>query len=315
MKTFNVMASLIGAWLAGASLPAAADIAGISYSGRLTSVNGAAFSEKETVTMTFRLYNQATGGDVLWGRRYRVLVKADGSFRAMLSYGNDGGVPVEGAQYENLPDALATGGPFYLGLVPNDREGTVEREFKPRQRLGAAVAAERAATAKSIDDVRANRIDAIGSATVLCQGPVTAGVCRVTRALELTGGVKAVYEPKGFGVLVVSNGTFSAGRDFFRFKTDLAVTQKFRGMAGDGWETTCWFENGRKATGNELAFAATDEDTFRSDSFLEEAYGSRIKYVDDWFYRRMPARLGSYFLQPGESVANSWNAQILGVNE
>jgi microcystin-dependent protein len=102
----------------------------IAYQGVLLDAQGKTLTAKSH-TITFRLYNQASGGTALWARAIAVNLDDKGLFNVELS---DSGTPIDAAaQYEKLSDAFlsARGGSLYVGLEVKDSSG----EISPRQKI------------------------------------------------------------------------------------------------------------------------------------------------------------------------------------
>ncbi|MDD4910165.1 MAG: hypothetical protein PHR44_05750 [Candidatus Omnitrophica bacterium] len=99
----------------------------ISYQGRLTDKDGKPLSEG-TVSITFRLYTQESGGSAIWSDTKSVPVSSGGIFSTIL-----GSFPDESVKFDQ---------PYWLGIqIPPDAEMT------PRQKLTAAGYAVRAGKA------------------------------------------------------------------------------------------------------------------------------------------------------------------------
>lgn len=103
---------------------------------------------KMSLAMTFRLYDSNSPDQALWARTMRVPVDTNGVFYAELSDRN--GSDPDGIGI-TLADAMGaiTGVPE-IGLTPPEAD-----ELSPRQRLGTAPRAARAARAKAADVVYA----------------------------------------------------------------------------------------------------------------------------------------------------------------
>ena len=101
----------------------------IAYQGVLRDAQGNVLTVRSQ-TITFRLYNQASGGTPLWARAIAVNLDANGLFNVELS---DAGTSVEGATYETLAEALkaARSGTLFVGLEVANSSG----EISPRQKI------------------------------------------------------------------------------------------------------------------------------------------------------------------------------------
>ena len=118
----------------------------ISYQGRINLAGGAA-PAKGTYIIQARIYNNATGGTVMWGASYPVSVDSLGSFN--VSLGNGGGALSPTPAYATLAPAL-DGGPRYLGItVAATPAGWVNspQEMSPRVQLLSSPYALRTAMA------------------------------------------------------------------------------------------------------------------------------------------------------------------------
>lgn len=125
MKTMMVLAIVAGAALCARAVPAA-----FSYQGRLMNADGTApLSGNQKVEV--RLYDMPTGGEVLWGRTYDVLLDATGLFNAELS--NSTGSALNGAPSDPLEQVVAdkAATTLYVGLTVVGFSG----EISPRQKL------------------------------------------------------------------------------------------------------------------------------------------------------------------------------------
>ena len=114
---------------AAMALSASAIETTIAYQGVLRDAQGNVLTV-HAQTITFRLYNQASGGTPLWGRAIAVNLDNNGLFNVELS---DAGTSVEGATYETLAEALkaARSGALFVGLEVADSSG----EISPRQKI------------------------------------------------------------------------------------------------------------------------------------------------------------------------------------
>ena len=114
---------------AAIALSAAAIETTIAYQGVLRDAQGNVLTV-HAQTITFRLYNQASGGTPLWARAIAVNLDNNGLFNVEL---NDAGTSVEGATYETLADALkaARSGTLFVGLEVANSSG----EISPRQKI------------------------------------------------------------------------------------------------------------------------------------------------------------------------------------
>ena len=118
----------------------------ISYQGRINLAGGAPPS-KGTYVIQARIYNNATGGTVLWGETYPVSVNVLGIFN--VSLGSGGAALTPAPTYATLAPAM-DGGPRYLGItVVATPAGWVNssQEMSPRIQLLSSPYAMRTAMA------------------------------------------------------------------------------------------------------------------------------------------------------------------------
>jgi len=116
---------MMAVMVAGMMAAAKADVS-FSYSGQLRNETGGAVDVKNA-TITFSLYNVASGGSALWSRMIPVQLDANGYFAVELS--NDVGSPV--GTETKLEDVLAHIATLYIGLNVQGSSG----EISPRQKL------------------------------------------------------------------------------------------------------------------------------------------------------------------------------------
>ncbi|MCQ2389898.1 MAG: hypothetical protein MJ240_00630 [Kiritimatiellae bacterium] len=103
--------------------------ASFSYQGVLRGATGEQVADKNKV-ITFRLYNDPSSGDALWGRTSSVLLDDNGLFNVEL--GDSTGSPVEGVT--NSLEAVISenaAGTLYIGLEVIPSSG----EIRPRQKV------------------------------------------------------------------------------------------------------------------------------------------------------------------------------------
>lgn len=200
-ERYNEMKKLLIALAAAFSVAATLEAAQaeFSYQGVLKDLNNAAMTGTKTVEL--RLYNQATGGTALWGRKFSVLLDSNGLFNIEVS--DSVGSQISGIS-SVLANVLAANESLYIGLTIQGTSG----EIVPRQKLlpvpFAAVASNvsRASgdftvsgklTAKSAafsGEISASTLNVSESATV---GALTTGVATVTGDLTVGGTIS------GFG--------------------------------------------------------------------------------------------------------------------
>jgi microcystin-dependent protein len=175
--------------------PPEATTTGFAYQGVLRDAQGLRLGQTEH-TVEFRLYENATGGEALWGRSYPVLLDTNGLFNVALSDATGSAIG-DGTPSNGLAKAIAghVGTPLYLGL----RVAGSGTEISPRQKLLAVPVATMAldATAASGDLSVAGKVE---SSTAKIAGAATAGTLTVTtNAVSVGGNLSLGGELKGPG--------------------------------------------------------------------------------------------------------------------
>ena len=125
----------------------------LSYKGQLAKPDGSTFNTSLPMTMTFRLYDVASGGKALWGRTMPVRMSSDGSFYVELA--DDSGSAVSDAKYANLADALLSASGFWIGLTPGNYT-----EMLPRQPLASMPRALKARYARHVGTMKSYDVEA-----------------------------------------------------------------------------------------------------------------------------------------------------------
>jgi hypothetical protein len=118
----------------------------ITYQGQISQLGGAALS-KGIYLIQARIWDNATGGNVMWGKAYPVNVDTNGSFNVNL--GDGGGAITTNPAYDTLGPAL-DGGPRFLGItVVQTPAGSIghQQEIQPRLQLVSSPCALRAGMA------------------------------------------------------------------------------------------------------------------------------------------------------------------------
>jgi len=118
----------------------------ITYQGRISKPGWAAL-RKGTYIIQARIWDNATGGNVMWGKAYPVNVDTNGSFNVNL--GDGGGAITPSPAYDTLGPAL-DGGARFLGItVVQTPAGSVghQQEIQPRLQLVSSPYALRAGMA------------------------------------------------------------------------------------------------------------------------------------------------------------------------
>ena len=118
----------------------------ITCQGQISKTGGAALS-KGTYIIKARIWDNATGGNVMWGMLYPVNLDTNGSFNVTL--GDGGGTILPAPTYNTLGQAL-DGGPRFVGitvlLTPAGSTGSTN-EILPRLQLVSSPCALRAGMA------------------------------------------------------------------------------------------------------------------------------------------------------------------------
>ena len=175
--------------------PPEATTTGFAYQGVLRDAQGLRLEQKEH-TVEFRLYENATGGEALWGRSYPVLLDTNGLFNVALS-DKTGSAIADGTPSNGLAKAIAehVGTPLYLGLRVVSPAGA---EISPRQKLLAVPVATMAldATAASGNLSVAGKVE---SSTAKIAGAATAATFAATNAASVGGNLSLGGELKGPG--------------------------------------------------------------------------------------------------------------------
>ena len=182
--------------LAAANANAAS--AAFASQGALREVDGSVPAEKNRA-VEFRIYDQASGGNALWGRTCNVLLDANGLFNATV--GDTSGSAIDGLPGTGLASILAAnaGSTLYVGITVNSTSG----EISPRQSLLAVPYAFYAADASSAsgDFAVAGRATA---STLSVSGAAAFGAVEASR-LTVSGDVTLSTAGKftGYGTIPV----------------------------------------------------------------------------------------------------------------
>ena len=110
------------------------DFSGLRHEGPIKTAEGGPIPAKESnKTIEFRLYDNPTGGTLLWGRAYAVHLDTNGLFNVELS--DTTGSPAQGAYTNDLAWVLSEkageSSSLYIALFVNGSSG----EIRPRQKL------------------------------------------------------------------------------------------------------------------------------------------------------------------------------------
>ena len=187
-----------GVWAASAAF---------SDQGVLLDAEGAAMTGNKTIE--FRLYAKASGGDVLWGRAYPVLLDSSGLFSVELS--DASGSQISGTPGSSLAQVFADNAKntLHLGMTVVGSSG----EIAPRQKLLAvpyatfacdvsatsgdfAVAGRlTAASAEIAGSLKAGSIETAGSMNILFTdktGTITSGRPECEKIVTVSGSCKGL---------------------------------------------------------------------------------------------------------------------------
>ena len=185
-----------------------------AYQGVLREVDGSGPTEKNRA-VEFRIYDQATGGDALWGRTCNVLLDTNGLFNATI--GDASGSNINGLLGTGLASILAAhaGTTLYVGITVDNTSG----EISPRQTLLAVPYSIYAADTSSAsgDFTVAGRTTLQGALDVA--GATTLGAVQAT-SLTVSGNVSlstagsfSGYGTVPVGGIIMWSGSASAVPD------------------------------------------------------------------------------------------------------
>ena len=175
-----------------------------SYQCVLQDTNGSPLTGNKTVEV--RLYEVATGGIVLWGRRYNVQLDSSGLFNAEVS-------DTVGTQIvdSSLDAVLANRESIYIGLTVSGTSG----EIKPRQKLlsvpFAAVAANVSQANGSFTVTGKLTADSAGFAgdlsakTMNVTGAASVGSLTAKGNTTVSGNLKVSGTISGFGTVPIES--------------------------------------------------------------------------------------------------------------
>ena len=186
----------------------------ISYQGQLRDGKGEKLTTVQPLRVSFRLYDQATGGTALWGRCYAVTLDEEGYFNVELNdaAGSDLNPKIDNS-LEKLLAAKAQSSTLYVGLEVENSTG----EIAPRQKL---LPVPVAAFAQDVQTASGN-FTVNGTARVMsgltvdgklvAGGGLETGTAKVTGTLSLDGSAR-LLTPEGVdmvpsGVIVMWSGS------------------------------------------------------------------------------------------------------------
>ena len=162
----------------------------ISYQGQLRDGKGEKLTKTEGLVVSFRLYDQATGGTALWGRKYAVTLDEEGYFNVELS-DSTGSIadPKIDTKLDKLLADKAQSSTLFVGLEVEGSTG----EIAPRQKLlSVPVAAFAQNVQNASGDCTVNGTARVnGGLTVkgklVANGEFEAADAKVTGAFSLSG--------------------------------------------------------------------------------------------------------------------------------
>lgn len=106
----------------------------INYQGKLTNAVGAALPDG-TYTLRFELFNQAAGGQLVWGETRANVPLVGGLFNILL--GGAGATPVEGAAVNDLGFAFGDAERYLQTTIVSGPGGDMNQTLTPRQQLAS----------------------------------------------------------------------------------------------------------------------------------------------------------------------------------
>ena len=170
----SLVTAIAATWLSASSVCHAAEPS-FAYQGVLREVDGSVPTQKNRA-VEFRIYDQASGGNALWGRTCNVLLDANGLFNAMI--GDTSGSSIDGLPGTGLAAILAAhaGTTLYVGITVDNTSG----EISPRQTLLAVPYSIYAADSSSAS----GDFTVAGRATV--EGPLSVAGATTLGAVQAT---------------------------------------------------------------------------------------------------------------------------------
>ena len=183
----KLMVAMVAAMAAAVSLATGVSI---SYQGQLRDGKGEKLTVTQGLPVAFRLYDQATGGTALWGRKYAVTLDEEGYFNVELS-DSTGSIadPKIDTKLEKLLADKAQSSTLFVGLEVEGSTG----EIAPRQKLlSVPVAAFAQNVQNASGDFTVNGTARVnGGLTVkgklVANGEFEAADAKVTGAFSLSG--------------------------------------------------------------------------------------------------------------------------------
>lgn len=192
-------------------LSSSASLAGVpgqmSFQGTLVDSTGAAMDT--TVSMTFTVYTDSTGGSLVWSETHSAVVVSQGIFNVIL-----GGVNA-------IPDTAFSGPARWLGIQVGG-----DPEMEPRQQIVAVGYAFRAAQADTADYARIALTESDGDWTIAGEdvyreiGNVGVGTASPGAKLDIQGDLQVGMDGTGYAVSCYGD---SGGGGLFWDETKMAL--------------------------------------------------------------------------------------------
>ncbi|GHC65187.1 phage tail protein [Roseibacillus persicicus] len=119
-----------------------------NYSGKLTEENGNSLQDGQ-YQLTFRIWDNQTGGELLWGRTLPVQLVND-DFNVLL--GNDTGQAIPSTRFNRIGDAFSLSETFVEVSIVSLPDGTPSAATFPRQQIASAAYAFNSQRARTADN-------------------------------------------------------------------------------------------------------------------------------------------------------------------
>ncbi len=169
MKASNIKAWALGAWaiLLGLAAGAATAPSQFTYQGQLRNANGSP-ATPGVYSIEARIYDNSSGGSVLWGKSYPVHVDSNGFFNVVL--GDGGGLTTPTPKYDDLTPVFNGPNRFLSITVVQTPSGWVmnKQEMSPRLQLLSnpyALHANQADIAQTWNGLAATNLAQVGDST------------------------------------------------------------------------------------------------------------------------------------------------------
>lgn len=207
MKMKTALTALVA--LASTIVLAADDTYSFTYQAALRDEHGSVISNGTAVarnqTVTLRLWDAPTGGNLLWGRTYNIYTDETGLFNLEVSDASGSAAPdaPEGATLEGV-FARCPAGRVYVGLFVNGSSG----EIVPRQRLFAVPFAAVANDVRQISgDITVGGIIRMSDGVVITKDGISQERgSSIFQDVTANGAVNVSGQIKSGGGLVVNGG-------------------------------------------------------------------------------------------------------------